>query len=467
MKKYNSGSIPRNWGHMQSSATEKEKPLSPGTKGCIGCSVIMVIGVIGLAYGARIGLQQAAEKDIFFSAPEPQLVNAPGGVLRTQPSSATGGYIFNLAWRDDACLTFTSIKMPGMSDIMALGQRGMFVSLRDHEKQREAVSEMASELFSQQFESYDFATNSAGQLSELAGQMMLSVTPHAWSPDGKRAVVEAWAMDLGAEKSDTDAVVYILDGQEGWKLLAQGEWPRWSADGKWIIFHRESNDNTPRLMRIAPDGTDEAVLFEGSFHEARQPASPDLSSYVYIWASSDDMSEGRRLVRINLGSTARYKMTIEPVGVKLGAIRDSEVLHVQASEENTDTQNIGLLDLATGHLRLIRRDVPKEAHVECVILQGRGVLVRKRLPKDLPDYDDLWADEPRRWLWQVLSCEDGKLREGPEKWQGPLVPSPSGNRIAGTTTSRGTYMGFVPMPMSAAAVWEIIHPDEVLSGPGK
>lgn len=459
---------------QQAPHESKEKPLSPGIRGCLGCGMVMLLVVAALAYGARVGLQEAAREGILFTRPEPVLRRVPGGVLRdlqTKPD-ARMAFAVDVGWLNDHQVSFTSVRLPGWSDMMAFGQRGMGLGFWDKDKRRDFARQLVLEMFQQRVEYYDLRERKGAVLVDDTGQLFLNFGPRAWGPQGRRALLEGESVDwvTDDEKSPPSSAVYLFDRDgDTWTRLAAGREPVWCNDGKWVVFYRKADQGGRSLYRISPDGGEETLLYTGKFTLADQPRSERLSRYLYLWEASD--SEGRQLVRIDPEAKQSTAIPLKPVGMQRGALSPTEIVHTRTiSNENSGDRSeddrtalIGALNVETGHFRIIRKGLPQKHGVAFSILRGRAILVRhwavlegEVSAGDTPDEE--------RLKWKVLSCEDGKLRDGPDEWQAH-ISSPAGDRVAGSVIREDQYMGFIPMPTQSIAVWEIIDPDDILTGP--
>src|SRR2546426_718884 len=113
------------------------------------------------------------------------------------------------------------------------------------------------------------------------------------APDGKSVAYVVTKADKADNKIDSDVWLVPLEGGEPRQLTAgpkHDRHPRWSPDGKWIVF--ESNrGGTFQLYLIAPDGGEARQLTTIST-EATQPVwSPDGRHVAFVSAVFPEFSE--------------------------------------------------------------------------------------------------------------------------------------------------------------------------------
>ena len=128
----------------------------------------------------------------------------------------------------------------------------------------------------------------------------------AWSPDGKRLVLEVTRLgDRWTRRTGTRCFVVDADGSNltqltPWALNAGGK-PDWSPDGSRILFRAPTRTERGNLYTIAPDGTGlkqvthfpNLVVIAGSF-------SPDGNSIVFaksadVWSMHLDGTGAKQL----------------------------------------------------------------------------------------------------------------------------------------------------------------------------
>jgi dipeptidyl aminopeptidase/acylaminoacyl peptidase len=113
------------------------------------------------------------------------------------------------------------------------------------------------------------------------------------SPDGKSIAYVVTTVDKAENKTDSDLWLVPIDGGESRQLTASPKHdrhPRWSPDGKWIVF--ESNrGGTFQLYVIAADGG-EARQLTAIATEANQPVwSPDGRHIAFVSAVFPEFSD--------------------------------------------------------------------------------------------------------------------------------------------------------------------------------
>lgn len=98
----------------------------------------------------------------------------------------------------------------------------------------------------------------------------------AWSPDGRRIVIDA-AMD-----GNSDVYVVGLDGNPPLRLTSDPTFdgtPEWSVDGRWIYF-TSNRTGRPEVWRVSADGETVSQLTRGGGLQPRE--SPDGRMLFYL-----------------------------------------------------------------------------------------------------------------------------------------------------------------------------------------
>jgi tricorn protease-like protein len=105
------------------------------------------------------------------------------------------------------------------------------------------------------------------------------------SPDGKRIVFCFGTLPIGADAPQTEIFVVNMDGTGLEQLTHDGRFdcaPRWSPDGKLIIFARESpRTHQTVIATVHPDGTHLKTLTTNLWGTFRAAYTPDQTKIVY------------------------------------------------------------------------------------------------------------------------------------------------------------------------------------------
>ncbi len=452
------------------------KPLHPLIWGCTGCSVItlalVILGAIGV--GAAIKGIDASDRAKRESGVTCSLSRVPGGVLRSNITDEEWIELQSLQWRDNDRLTYTAMKMPSVAEIMAMSQPQMVVPFWDEEAMEKQGIRMAGMFFDNPVRQYDFAQAADTVILDVPENTIVDYyNGPAWSPQGNRVVVGLSPLDMVMEMADADVetTLYLFSpgNSEAWTKLTTGRWPQWSPDGRWITYWRSEEQKKRGLYMIAPDGAGERRI--STAHriwgwEMADGVCTGVYLKVHLEYDSKDSPWEIRYVRLADGE----KKTIKPHGElqKLGPLSPAErgFTKTQDNDNAEVFTHIGAVELATGSVRWLRKDLPGSWGCTGEVLGGRAlVLIPWGQPKSQGACCSVDSDPDTECGGPgVFSAIDGEFREIPGLDESHEI-SPAGNRIAWRIQTEGSIYGMVPAPAEEIAVLDLIYPDELLTDP--
>ncbi|MBC8367167.1 PD40 domain-containing protein [bacterium] len=183
---------------------------------------------------------------------------------------------------------------------------------------------------------------------------------------------------------------------------AQEGFPTWSPDGSQIAFSRYGGDEAPEvtgLWVMAPDGSDLRRL---TTVIAEHPNwSPD-GTYI---AFDGDYGNSIQLISSSGGLPIRIVPELIPVehGGQPKWSPDGRTIVFKENE------NLWLLDISTGRIKLIFNEKNKQPIPLCWSLDGQEVFVRMRVANT--GDSGIWAISlDGRDAWKVTSEEEGSYR---------------------------------------------------------
>jgi dipeptidyl aminopeptidase/acylaminoacyl peptidase len=113
---------------------------------------------------------------------------------------------------------------------------------------------------------------------------LISLGDPTISPDGRTAVVATARPDLDADAYRSQLWLVDLTGADAPRQLTHGEHdtaPRYSPDGKWLAFLRNSDDDKPQLHVLATGGGDARKLTDLPGGAGAPRWSPDSTSIAF------------------------------------------------------------------------------------------------------------------------------------------------------------------------------------------
>lgn len=153
-----------------------------------------------------------------------------------------------------------------------------------------------------------------------------------FSPDGKRILFVRIRRDIATVDGFQAEAIEVMnsDGSGVRQLSPWGvaEHPKWSPDGKWIVFDENTffpDQKRPSVIssifRIRSDGTKLEVVFDGNnFDDVRKPAfSPDGTELIFTYAGDIQRLDLRTLKVTNVTRTREFFETNASWGKAAGA----------------------------------------------------------------------------------------------------------------------------------------------------
>ena len=487
-----------------SDAAPRRKPLSPWVWGCSGCSVIALIALALVTFsGVRLNERLRGESEESTGASDARaLTRVPGGIVRHGVTGGNWATVEGMAFRTVDEITYTAFEMPSYWDMMGASGQGMVMPFWDKEAMVRQGARMVRAMAPSAFRACELSDGTASVIAEVPENMMIAGNGvPVWSAQGTVAIMEFIAFDAFFDDAQGPMALYTMEPGAGgeWTRLAAGDEPVWSPDGEWAAFTREEGSSST-VWRVRADGSDERRLTEcaGKVIAWHEKDGECTGAYVWVWSASlvDHVPIGAEapweIVRAPLEEGEAETVPIKDVGVRLGVVSATERVFARrlgdAMGDHARTL-FGVVDYMTGELRWLGGGV--KGHWDCTarILGDRGILVMPfpaaatdsgGVPEDGWDESDdddddggcstcggschVRPQEPDAEPWGVLSALDGRLRHT-LSMRGEPVASPDGSRIAWVTEREGEYMGLLPMPMEDIAVFDILYPNELLSGP--
>jgi CubicO group peptidase (beta-lactamase class C family) len=174
--------------------------------------------------------------------------------------------------------------------------------------------------------------------------------PWSWSPDGSRVAI-------GLSERDLNGEIYTVErGGAGLarltRDLAFDNLPSWSPDGSTLAFTR-GRPATTDLYLVEAGGSDAVQLTDFDGFESAPTWSPDGSRIAFVWGHSDARGYGESgpLWAIDSDGSDPALLLDRGVGYPTWSPDGRSI----ALEVRGDETGIGVLDLATGSLAVLRQ----------------------------------------------------------------------------------------------------------------
>jgi len=478
---------------VKGGSKDHKKRLNPCIWGCMGCSVILV-GMVALA---SIGIREAIKEigksagGLSGTAQLTSLERVPGGILRRDLTGRQWMEVHSLQWRDDNRLCYSAIKMPGFDDMMGFSRTGMFVPFWDEEEMEKQGIAMASAFLSNPVQECDLQRGSNEAALDVPESVIIDYDGMAWSPDATRVAVSVVPIDMFMETrdKDTDNTLYVVNMRDApqWTKLGEGTWPEWSADGRWIAFTRPGKGEKWERWVIRADGTGERRLPADACMVRGWGMDGDASTELYAMVHDEDAEEGfpYGITVVPLDGGKVTKTELRGDRVKLGALSEFERGFTKRRKDKAGQTftSVGAVELSSGRVRWLSKNVPGSWECMGEILDGRGLVLvpwnrresaaERKADKGTPTpagepsasgkqaQQDAFDSECRSA--GVFSAIDGKLRDVPGL-ESDVRVSPDGKRLAWVAATEGRMYGVVPIPMADITVLDILYPEELIRG---
>jgi hypothetical protein len=145
--------------------------------------------------------------------------------------------------------------------------------------------------------------------SEAGGDEVLPDTLGCWtpdvSPDGQTIV---YAKKEPHSKVDS-TIMLVTPGSGEAKPVTRGSRPRFSRDGKWIVFQREMSSGNSDIWIMHADGGGKRQLTHTDYVEEFPALSPDGRFVVYASTRGDSNNDSSRLFVARVSDGVEQEVT--------------------------------------------------------------------------------------------------------------------------------------------------------------
>lgn len=132
----------------------------------------------------------------------------------------------------------------------------------------------------------------------------------AWSPNGQQIAFYSQQV-VGGLPTQFLYLIDVRDGCAPGTLLAEGRFPRWSPDGKKIVFDRGRLGVRDLFVRNLADGTEVNLTNDATARNLRGDWSPDGKTIVFARGAGEDAED---IYMINADGSDMTQLTFNPAG---------------------------------------------------------------------------------------------------------------------------------------------------------
>lgn len=316
-----------------------------------------------------------------------------------------------LAWSGLALLA-------GAAAVVLVLQRGRGPEIRTPESARALVRTEAREefpAFAPDGRAFAYAANTRGN-DDVYYRLLSGVAPVRLTDSDEDESEPAFSADGSAifyargdrEAGETSIWSVPTLGGPSRRVLASGEEPAPSPDGRFLAFRRREGDRTS-LWVAKPDGAEARKLLDGGSGEIKGPAvSPDGTTIAFlrteaypgglgdVWTIPSAGGEARRLTNDRVDVWGRVAWLPDGRGVVYGAVRSG-------------ASNLWLVEAAGGKPRSVTSGTGWSMSPS-VSPDGRSLLVQT----------ERWLSDA--WQWDLSTKEGRPLTDSGSVWAPSRLP---------------------------------------------
>jgi Tol biopolymer transport system component len=121
-----------------------------------------------------------------------------------------------------------------------------------------------------------------------------------WSPDGERLVT--------ADHNSASILIRLADGSDKERVLTEGKQPNLSADGRYLLFSREDEENRKDLWMLDLEAGEPTPILATTASEEEPRISPDGRYLAYV---SDESGRNEVYLRRFPEGSGRWQVSTE------------------------------------------------------------------------------------------------------------------------------------------------------------